>query len=65
MSDVTTVNTWEDPNNNHKASDEVTPAIFNRLATNEKYLKEITCNIVQQKSNGTSVIINTIVLVEV
>ena len=65
MSDVTPTNTWEDPNNNHKPSDEVTPAIFNRLATNEKYLKEITCNIVQSKKNGTAVIINKIILVEV
>lgn len=63
--EVTTQNQWEEPNANHTASDEVTPAIFNRLAKNEKFLKEIICNIVQIKSDKTAIIINNIVLVEV
>ncbi|MBQ7798304.1 MAG: hypothetical protein IJ371_04200 [Clostridia bacterium] len=65
MSDVTIVNQWEEPKSNHVASDEVTPAIFNRLAKNEKHLKEIICNIVQVKKDNTATIINNIVLVEV
>lgn len=33
--------TWNEPKSNYVASDEVTPQIFNELAENEKYLKEI------------------------
>lgn len=65
MADVKISNEWVEPNDSHVASDEVTPAIFNRLAKNEKHLKEITCNIVQEKKTGTATIINSIVLVEV
>ena len=32
---------WSEPKSNYVASDEVTPHIFNELAENEKYLKQI------------------------
>ena len=56
---------WKEPKNDYKASDQVTPAIFNELATNEKHLKEISCHLQKQEKSGTVTTVNTIVLVEV
>ena len=37
--------TWVEPKNNYKAEDQVLPTIFNVLAENERYLKEVKITI--------------------
>lgn len=39
--------TWVEPKNNYKAEDQVLPTIFNVLAENERYLKEVKITIEQ------------------
>lgn len=57
--------TWTEPKNDYTAGAQVTPAIFNELAENERHLKEISCKIeLKNKANEVN-IINNIVLVEV
>lgn len=56
---------WKEPKSDYEATDQVTPDIFNTLATNEKYLKEITCECIKRPTTGTDVQINGIVFVEV
>ena len=58
-------NEWTEPKNDYVATDQVTPEIFNTLATNEKHLKEISCELIKRTNNSTETVINTIVLVEV
>lgn len=41
--------TWVEPKNNYKAEDQVLPTIFNVLAENERYLKEVKITIEQVK----------------
>lgn len=40
---------WVEPKNNYKAEDQVLPTIFNVLAENERYLKEVKITIEQVK----------------
>mgnify|MGYP000879923092 CR=1 FL=1 len=56
---------WKEPKSDYTAGSQVTPAIFNDLAENEKHLKEISCNIQMQKNNEEPKTVNGIVLVEV
>lgn len=56
---------WHEPKSDYVAGDQVTPSIFNELANNEKYLKDNTCKVEKQASNGTTTIVPCIVLVEV
>jgi len=56
---------WKEPKSDYTAGSQVTPAIFNDLAENDKHLKEISCNILVQKKTEQPKTINGIVLVEV
>lgn len=56
---------WNEPKSDYTAGSQVTPAIFNDLAENEKHLKEISCNVLLQKKNEDPKTLNGIVLVEV
>lgn len=59
-------NTWSEPKSDYVSTDQVRPAIFNTLATNEKHLKEITCQMTIKKMENsvtTETIVNEIVLV--
>lgn len=55
---------WKEPKSDYKAEDQVTPDIFNNLAENEKYLKEISCKVEKKVKNGTTTTISSIVFVE-
>ncbi len=64
---ATVVNQWSEPKSDYISTDPVKPEIFNKLATNEKHLKEITCLVIIKKIiNDVEVetIANAIVLVE-
>lgn len=56
---------WKEPKSDYTAGSQVTPAIFNELAENEKHLKEISCKTEIIKSGGESKVINGLVFVEV
>lgn len=51
---------WKEPKSNYVASDEVTPEIFNELAENEKYLKEMQDTKITTFEVRDAVINNTI-----
>lgn len=56
---------WKEPKSDYTEGSQVTPAIFNDLAENDKHLKEISCETELNKKNGDTVRVNGIVLVEV
>ena len=57
---------WKEPKNDYTAGSQVTPDIFNELASNEKHLTEITCHVeIQGKTDTEPRTVNSIVLVEV
>ena len=56
---------WKEPKNDYTAGNQVTPEIFNTLATNEKHLKEITCQLITRKKDASEQTVNTLVLMEV
>jgi len=64
---ATVNNQWTEPKSDYVSTDQVRPEIFNTLATNEKHLKEISCQAIIKKtvnSVETETIANIIVLVE-
>ena len=59
-------NEWVDPKSDYIPTDQVTPEIFNRLAVNEKHLKEISCQVVTKEDAASEEItVNNIVLLKV
>ena len=59
-------NEWVDPKSDYIPTDQVTPEIFNRLAINEKYLKDINCRVVTKEDAASEEItVNNIVLLKV
>ena len=56
---------WKEPKNDYTAGNQVTPEIFNTLATNEKHLKEISCHVMTKAKDNAEKTVTTLVLVEV
>ena len=56
---------WNEPKSDYTAGSQVTPAIFNTLAINEKHLKEISCKVEVNKKTDEINTVNSIVFMEV
>lgn len=55
---------WNEPKSDYVASDQVLPSIFNELAENEKYLKEMSCQVVTRTKEGTDSQVVSLVFLE-